>query len=154
MTYVYMIIFVIVLGFAYLMINSAKIISRMENYSKKAISEAREKHNIDLDLSLESLKTTNELIQKLHSSGTFDKEETPMLYGAYIGEVIRNQVAKGFWVKDHPDNGRNTYPVKFSKDLYAFPVIWVRKHLENGEQDNVLHKFNAFKNAHDLVRQA
>ncbi len=154
MTYVYIIIAIIVLGFIYLMINSAKIIGRMENYSKKAISEAKEKHNIDLDLSLESLKNINEIIQKLHSSGTFDKDETPMLYGAYIGEVIRKQVGKSFWVTGHPDNGSNTYPVKFSKDLYAFPVVWVRKHLENGEQDNVLHKFSAFKIAHDRVKQA
>jgi hypothetical protein len=105
-------------------------------------------------LSLDSLGNVNEIIQKLHSNGDFDSEETPMLFGAYIGEVIRKQIAKGPWVKDHPDNGRNTYPVKISNDLYAFPVVWVQKHLENGEQDNVLHKFKAFRSAFDRVQQA
>ena len=153
MTYVYIIIGILILGFLFLMKSSGKIISQMEEYSKKAIADAKQNHNIDLDLSIESVKKVNEIIQKLHDSGNSNSTETSMMYGGYLGEVTRKINSRGFWVKDHPEMGNDIYPVKFGKN-YAFPVIWVKKHLASGEEDNVSHKFNVWNNGNAMSEKA
>lgn len=154
MTYVYITIGILVLGFIVLMVISGKLVSQMEERSKSAINDAKENHKTNLDLTVESIKKVNEIIQNLHDTKPSDIKGTSMLYGSYIGEVIRTVDSKGFWVKDVPGMGKDLYPIKFSNDNYAFPVVWVEKHLNSGEEENILHKFNTWKYAHELAQQA
>ena len=139
MTYVYIAIAILVLGFLYLMRVSGKIIALMENNSKSAISDAKNNHNIDLDFSSESIAEVNKILQKLHESDGININELSMQYGAYIGEVMRKLESNGLWVKDHTELGDGLYPLKLSNDNYVFPVSWVDKHLTNGDEDNILH---------------
>ena len=120
MTYVYIIIAVLVIGFIYLMKLSGQVMSKMKGYSDKAVIDAKEKHNVNLDFSIESLEEVNKIIQKLHSEENCDHQETSMLYGGYIGEVIIKLVENGFWVQDHPEMGKNLYPVKMNKEIMHF----------------------------------
>ncbi|MBL7005127.1 MAG: hypothetical protein ISR69_14005 [Gammaproteobacteria bacterium] len=154
MTYVYIIIAILVLGFLYLMRLSGKVIDLMEENSKKAIIDAKENHGVELDLSTESLEKVNSIIQKLSDSDDINFQELSMIYGGYIGEVIRKLDKSGFWVKDHPEMGKDLYPVKFSNENYAFPVVWVDKHLSNGDEDNILHKYNSWKYTFELSKKA
>jgi hypothetical protein len=152
MTYVYIAIGLLVIGFLYLVVFGGKAMKKMKAYSEKAILDANNNHNIQLDLSTDSLVEVNKIIQVLHERGGNDTQEISMMYGGYIGEVIIQMVTKGFWMQSHPEMGLNTYPVKTGNGNYAFPVVWVSKHLTNGEEDNILHKFNSWKFTHD--RQA
>ena len=150
MIYLYSILLLFIsLYITYIIYFRSDLSSNMTKLCAEAIIDAREKHKLELDMSMVSLEDVNLILQKLHNESTGDIDSYSKLYGAYIGQVIINQYADGIWVRNHPEIGRNTLPIKFSNNSYASPVVWATNHLLNGEDDNILFKVINWKNSHN-----
>jgi len=148
MIYIAIFIILIFLSLLYIFLKSVDISKKMSRLSNAAISDAKNNHNYNLDMSERSLEFVNLILQKLHNQNTGDTQNQSMMYGAYIGMVMLKLYNDGVWLKNHPSIGRKTYPVKFSNEQYALPVMWAREHLSYGEDNNILYKFISFKHSH------
>lgn len=147
MSYIAICILLVFLALLFIYFNSKNISKKMNHLSNAAISDAKNNHNVDLDMNESSLESVNLILQKLHNQNTGDTQNLSMMYGAYIGMFMVKLYNDGVWLKNHPSIGRNTYPLKFSNGQTALPVMWARDHLSNGEDNNVLYKFISFKHA-------
>lgn len=156
MTTIYIGAIIAFLGFLYLIMASTRVIKTMEKHSKTAIDNASSQHNVELDLSIESVSKVEDILKNLRTGNDLDINETAMLYGAYLGEVAINIDNAGIWVKDHPEMGNKSYAVKFPDKHFAFPLDWVKKYLSKADNESILYQFNAWKKSHDelLVKLA
>ncbi len=109
-----------------------------------AVTEAKQQ-SVLLDYSVDSIGLIEDLLggfHERHKSGEMsdaDVNQQAMLYGSYVGEVIR-RVKGGDWARDHEQAGPHTYPLSYGEHQ-SFPIMWCRKRMMNGPEDNVWHKF-------------
>ncbi len=69
-----------------------------------------------------------------------------VVYGAYVGEVIRHGETKARWGRDHPAAGPNSYPLFWGAgDACSFPLAWCQKRLQNGDEDSIVYKFQVME---------
>ena len=109
-----------------------------------AVTEARQQ-SVPLDYSADSIRFVEGLLggfHERHKSGKMsdaDVNQQAMLYGSYVGEVIR-RLKGGEWARDHEQAGPHTYPLSYDEHQ-SFPIMWCGKRMVNGPEDNVWHKF-------------
>lgn len=101
---------------------------------------------IVLDYSEASIKHADDALEKLHQEYLKTKSDrgvwgVAVMFGAYVGEVMRRSDAKFYWKKDHPKIGENTFPLfKGAGDECSFPVAWCHKRILNGAEDDIVTK--------------
>jgi hypothetical protein len=113
---------------------------------------------IDLDYSVESVKTIEEELDRISKQvnkanpekGTFG---LALGYGAYIGEVFRRRNG-GTWKVDDATVGPRSFPLATTTNGVIYPVGWCWKRLTVGDENNVFHKALAFMDYQALVRNA
>lgn len=75
-------------------------------------------------------------------------QTSALLFGSYIGELIRTRYPKAKWVGGSlmPDA-----PPPFVRlaDIDVYPIVWCFKRLHNGPSDSVVPKYLAFREAAD-----
>lgn len=116
----------------------------MEYLGKEAAKWVKTDRSVELDYSLESIKTIEEELGRISKEidgknppkGTFG---TAIGYGAYVGEVLRRR-GGGTWAADHNLAGPKSYPLSLAGGGTIFPVGWCWKRLTLGEDDNVYLK--------------
>ena len=110
----------------------------------EAVKMVKADRGIDLDYSLDSIKTIEEVLAKISlevnkanpQQGTMG---LAMAYGAYVGEVFRLRDG-GSWARDHHVAGPGTNPLNLASGKTIFPISWCYKRLTIGEEENVYHK--------------
>jgi hypothetical protein len=116
----------------------------MANLAQQAVAFAKQQ-GAALDSSAGSIVSVESILGKLHEArlaGKLSDDEVwqrALEFGAYIGEILR-ETYNGSWAVDHAVVGPKTFPISWSGEE-AFPVGWCGKRILNGEEDNVLVKF-------------
>ena len=120
------------------------------------VTYAQQQFGIVLDYSVESIESIETLLAKHYEAiprGFFAKvtnagpssqdiERVTMMFGGYIGEVIKRHAGGGAWHMEsslHP--GDRVLTFRTTTGLELWPQIKALKRLENGAEDNVWHYF-------------
>lgn len=124
------------------------VADEMQLRSERAVQEARESYDVDLDFTPESVKRVEEILAVLHNqhkSSPMERERLvreSLKWGGYIGEVIRRD-QPSHWEFDSKVAGKGSLPIVFEREQReeCFPVGWCYKRILAGPADNVWHKF-------------
>ncbi len=117
--------------------------------AEEAVRDAASGNHITLDYSPESIKSVDQILEKLHEQyvtapSTIAVRGLAASYGAYIGEVIRRSEPNVHWERDDPQFGEKIYPLIWNT-ANVYPMAWCQKQIENGEDDRVWMKYKIFK---------
>lgn len=134
-------------------ISDCEIIETIEKLALTAVEMSKTQFDIELDFSEKSLENVEEVlsrfyktipkgITKLWSRGPSESQlnSVSIIYGAYIGEVIRRHYG-GEWSQED-DSGIFTL---VSKEVTMVPSSKVYKRITNGPEDNVSFYYTVFK---------
>lgn len=122
--------------------------ARMRHFAEQAVIDAAGRYRTQLDYSPESVEAVERILDSLarasnaQRSTDADLRAEALIFGAYIGEVIRRQHG-GEWARDHQQAGPGSYPLSW-QGHDSFPYGWCYKRLTNGPEDNVWHKYQYF----------
>jgi hypothetical protein len=117
----------------------------MKKLAEQAVLDGSQHYQTQLDYSPQSIESIEKILDQLGASAKFrragenDKRAEALIFGAYVGEVIRREHG-GEWAADHPVVGPGTYPIAW-RGGDSFPYAWCYKRLTHGEQDNVWFKY-------------
>lgn len=123
-----------------------------EAIMKEGVEQALElakDNKLKLDFTDKSIKTVEKILAECHREYRKSKDEDgfhglAMMFGAYIGEVVKRKGLGGRWEKDHPDFGENAFPFYWRDDEdVLFPCAWCAKRIFDGEGDDVSFKYKA-----------
>lgn len=109
--------------------------------------ELAKENGINLDFSDQSIKDVEKLLAECHREYKKTKNDEgfhglALMFGAYIGEVIKKKGRGGRWARNHPDMGEDSFPFHWcGKDLFL--RAWCAKRIFDGSGDNVWHKYQA-----------
>lgn len=135
----------------------------MKAYALKAVEMARERYQIELDFSEESIAKLEVLFKKMNKERPstiarrllkkrdYIAEQMDFVmkaYGAYIAEVISRNIARGTWRVEndrYPDESILTFRVG---DTDMYPPVKVYKRLRYGRDDNVRNYYDRVKRMH------
>ena len=100
-----------------------------------------------LDFSEPTIGAVEVLLNGLWKSGGNSDElvSSSLLFGAYIGEMIRTCFPQARWVRDASAPGGEESPFIQLDDIKLFPISWCYKRLLNGPDDSVVKKYLAFR---------
>ena len=122
----------------------------MESAAGQAVAFAKEAIEMNLDFSEASVNYIEQILDSFHrgiikqSNVTEEElENTAVVWGAYLGEVLRRNF-NGEWVAE----GDGLYALNISDEknnFKIFPINKVYKRLKNGLEDNVAFYFETFK---------
>ena len=118
----------------------------MIGYANEAVDIAKDM-GITLDFSETSIKHVDDALEKVRQEYLKTKKKEgvwglSIMFGAYIGEVMRRGDRKAYWLRDHPSVGEATFPLFLgADDNCVFPTSWCYKRILNGSEDNVVSKF-------------
>jgi hypothetical protein len=116
----------------------------MQEGVKETLELAKE-NGVTLDFSDESIQELEKLLGECHKEYKKSKSEDgfyglAMMFGAYIGEVIRRKGLGGTWARNHPDMGEDSFPFHWrGQDLFLH--AWCAKRIFDGKGDNVWFKY-------------
>lgn len=124
--------------------------TKMARFAEQAAIDAQNTYRTPLDYSPDSIPTVENILDRLARSPGFAKftdkdiRAEALIFGAYIGEVIRRQQG-GHWAEDHPRAGAGSYPLYWGTGSNSsFPYVWCYKRLTLGAEENILHKYQYF----------
>jgi hypothetical protein len=124
----------------------------MAAYAEDAVDHARANWGLDLDYSVDSVRSVEDALAKLHGDiprglvarlfrkgpSTEELTQMAMMYGGYLGEVLRKK-AGGEWAFDLDIMPGSQVVALRKGDTRVFPPAKVHKRLVNGPEDNVWH---------------
>jgi hypothetical protein len=121
-----------------------------EALMKEGVAETLElakENGITLDFSDASIQEIEKLLAECRREYKKAKSEEgfhglAMMFGAYIGEVIKRKGLGGRWARNHPDMGEDSFPF-FWGDQTLFLCAWCAKRIFDGDGDNVVFKYKA-----------
>ena len=110
--------------------------------------ELAKENGVTLDFSDESINEVEKLLAECHGEYKKAKSEEgfhglAMMFGAYLGEVIRRKGFGGSWARNHPDMGDDSFPFLW-RDQTLFLYAWCAKRIFDGDGDNVAFKYKVF----------
>jgi len=133
----------------------------MKAYAQKAIELARERYDVELDLSEKSLEDVERILGKMYKQrpkglrAFFNRnkkdpieQEMPLImhaFGGYIGEVITRNITKGTWRIDYDRYPDEAVVVLKLNETEMFPAIKVCQRLFYGRDDNILNYYDRLK---------
>jgi hypothetical protein len=109
--------------------------------------ELAKENGVTLDFSDDSIKEVEKLLAECHREYKKAKSDEgfhglALMFGAYIGEVIRRKGFGGTWARNHPDVGEDSFPFHWrGADLFLYG--WCVKRIFDGKGDNVIFKYKA-----------
>jgi hypothetical protein len=107
--------------------------------------ELAEENGITLDFSDESIDEVEKLLAECHEEFKESESEDgfhglALMFGAYIGEVIRKKGFGGAWARNHPQMGGDSFPF-YWRDQTLFLYAWCAKRIFDGDGDDVAFKY-------------
>jgi hypothetical protein len=110
--------------------------SMMEGYAKAAVESARTDYRRILDFSAESIETLDEILVVVSESPDHDVDYEVRLWGAYLGEIIRQRYAGGWEMTQYP-GGTVAVPAVDVRGSRLFPLMKVYRRLTMGEEEDL-----------------
>jgi hypothetical protein len=116
----------------------------MEGVAARAVDEAQERYQVELNFSRASARLLDEkILETLHqrrTNKTLDDAEfsrNAMLWGAYLGEVMRREFEESVhWQRDS-ELGKETFPIVHTTGREIFPCGWCVKRVQKGPEEMV-----------------
>lgn len=118
----------------------------MTAHAGDAVERARTEFGVSLDYSPGSLVELEHLLERLHQrnvTNAFDQAtlgRESRLWGAYIGGTFK-KITAAEWRRNSEGAGEGSLPLKFKDGSECFPCTWAWKRIVNGNEDNVMYKF-------------
>jgi len=116
--------------------------------ANEAVNDAWQQDHTKLDYSVESIKTVEQILGRVHAQwtknpSTVSAKGLGSAYGAYVGEVIRRSEPGARWQRDD-EAGEKSYPIIWGSH-HSYPMAWCYHRILNGDEDNVWLKYRAIK---------
>jgi hypothetical protein len=115
--------------------------SMMEGYARSAADLARDSFNQKLDFSSGSIDALDEILVLVGESPELDVDFEVRLWGAYLGEVLRQRYA-GTWEMTQYPGGAVAVPAVEVRGSRLFPLVKVYRRLTMGEEEDLRTFFN------------
>jgi hypothetical protein len=110
--------------------------SMMEGYAQGAVEAAKKDYRKALDFSAESVDILDEILVMVSESPDHDVDYEVRLWGAYLGEIIRQRYAGGWEMTQYP-GGTNAVPAVDVRGSRLFPLMKVYRRLTMGEEEDL-----------------
>lgn len=110
--------------------------SMMEGYARAAAECARDTFSQKLDFSSNSIDALDEILVLVGESPELDLEFEVRLWGAYLGEVLRQRYA-GTWEMTQYPGGSAAVPSVDVRGSRLFPLVKVYRRLTIGEEEDL-----------------
>lgn len=126
--------------------NEEDVDALMLEGAKEAVALAKE-NGITLDYSDASIKDVEKLPAECRREYKKAKSEEgyvglALMFGGYIGEVIKKKGLGGRWERNHADWGEDSFPFYWQEHT-LFLYGWCVKRIFDGSGDNVELKYKA-----------
>jgi hypothetical protein len=116
--------------------NFADLGAMMEGYARAAADLARTSYKQTLDFSADSIDTLDDLLVMVAESPDLDLDFEVRLWGAYLGEVLRQRYA-GSWEMTPYPGGAVAVPAVDVRGSRLFPLIKIYRRLTMGEEEDL-----------------
>ena len=130
----------------------------MDRHAEDAVIEAQEKYTVVLDYSPASVEKVDAILAGLHAEYVkhpVDEKTVgrqSRLWGAYLGAVIK-KVRPAKWEIDSDVAGKGALPLVFGPKSQTFPCAWTYKRIVNGDEDNIIVKYQLLITDRDKPRE-
>ncbi|HZV36506.1 MAG TPA: hypothetical protein VFB72_18155 [Verrucomicrobiae bacterium] len=109
------------------------------------VLELAQENGVTLDFSDDSINEVEKMLAECHAEYKKAKSEEGfyglgVMFGAYIGEVIKRKGLGGNWARNHPDMGEDSFPF-YWRGHALFLCAWCHKRIFDGDGDNVAFKY-------------
>ena len=121
--------------------NFADLGAMMEGYARAAADQARTSYKQTLDFSAESIDALDDLLVMVAESPELDLDFEVRLWGAYLGEVLRQRYA-GSWEMTPYPGGAVAVPAVDVRGSRLFPLIKIYRRLTMGEEEDLRSFFS------------
>ncbi len=114
-----------------------------------AVATVQSAYRQTLDFSEPSVGIVESILGAMHADGDNSDEllgQTAVLFGSYLGAVIQRVCPPASWTDGSltPDAAPPSLVVG---SIIVSPITWCFKRLHNGDSDNVVDKYMAFREA-------
>jgi hypothetical protein len=110
--------------------------SMMEGYAQGAVEAAKKDYRKALDFSAESVDILDEILVMVSESPDHDVDYEVRLWGAYLGEIIRQRYAGGWEMTQYP-GGTTAVPAVDVRGSRLFPLMKVYRRLTMGDEEDL-----------------
>lgn len=110
--------------------------SMMEGYAKGAVDTARDQYRQQLDFTPASIDILDEILVLVGETPEHDVDYEVRLWGAYLGEIIRQRYAGGWEMTQYP-GGTVAVPAVDVRGSRLFPLMKVYRRLTMGEEEDL-----------------
>jgi hypothetical protein len=115
----------------------------------RAIADVQRQDHVTLDYTLDSLQQVDRILGHVHDEYVKNPASVSIPgmsaeYGAYVGEVIRQNEPGAYWTRDSQVAGEKSYPLHW-KTGESYPIAWCAKRIINGEEDSIWVKYTVVK---------
>lgn len=120
--------------------------AEMGEHARAVAHMVREEYGHELDFSEPTIGAVESILNGFWQEGGNTNDELAKwstLFGAYIGEMIRNCFPQATWVSGAATPLGDPY-IRVD-DIELYPVTWCFKRLHNGPADSVVKKYLAFR---------
>lgn len=133
-----------------------EINSEMHRHALAASEMVRAEYGHELDFSEATIGAVEAILNgfwKEIDTSRADFSNVALLFGSYIGEIVRCYFPKASW-EPSPLDSETGSPIIKLDDIELFPISWCFKRLYNGPADSVVTKYLAFRKVIDERMQA
>lgn len=116
--------------------NFADLSAMMEGYARAAADLAHTSFDRALDFTSDSIDALDEVLVLVSESPDLDVDFEVRLWGAYLGEVLRQRYA-GSWEMTPYPGGAVAVPSVDVRGSHLFPLIKVYRRLTVGEEQDL-----------------
>ncbi len=122
----------------------------IQGLASQAVNNAERENHIHLDYSVESIKTVDRILGRVHEAYVKNPKSVGVsdlssIYGAYVGEVIRRTESSARWKRDNEPGGENSYFLVWGQTLRAYPVRWCQARIMSGDKASIWRAYSAAK---------
>ncbi len=133
----------------------------IQRLASEAVKDAEARYQVHLDYSIESIRTVDTILGRLHyaltkRSASVNFKTLGSVYGAYVGEVIRRNNAGAKWQRDDQIRGNESYPLIWSRlptgsPLHVYTFAWCERRILKGSKAPSV--WTAYSEAKQLASQ-
>ncbi len=122
----------------------------IQKLASQAVNNAERENHIDLNYSVESIKTIDKILWRAHEAYVKNPKSVSVtnlgsVYGAYVGEVIRRTQSNARWQRDDKPGGENSYPLVWGQTMHVYPMRWCQERILSGGKFSIWTAYSAAK---------
>ena len=122
----------------------------IQGLTSQAVNNAERENHIHLDYSVESIKTVDKILGRVHEAyvknpNSVSVSNLASVYGAYVGEVIRRTESSARWKRDDKPGGEDSYLLVWGQTLHAYPMLWCQARIMSGDRGSIWRAYSVAK---------